>query len=71
MIVGTNGAGKSTVLKLVTRLYDPEQGEIFLGGHNIKTLKLYDLRQAVSVLFQDYTHFPLSVSVILRFAIKC
>ena len=61
MIVGANGSGKSTILKLVTRIYDPDEGEIFLGGHNIRTLRLHDLRQAISVLFQDYTLFPLSV----------
>ena len=62
VIVGSNGAGKSTILKLVVRLYDPEEGAIFVGGHDIRTLKLSDLRQAISVLFQDYTLFPLSVS---------
>ncbi|KAI0770932.1 P-loop containing nucleoside triphosphate hydrolase protein [Trametes elegans] len=61
VIVGANGSGKSTILKLIARLYDPEEGEILLDGHNIRTLKLYDLRQAICVLFQDYTHFPLSI----------
>lgn len=60
--MGANGSGKSTILKLVVRLYDPEEGEILLDGHDIRTLKTFDLRQAISVLFQDYTHFPLSVS---------
>lgn len=62
MIVGTNGSGKSTVLKLIARLYDPTAGKIFINGQDIKTLKLKDLRNAICVLFQDYTHFPLSVS---------
>ncbi|KAI0644257.1 P-loop containing nucleoside triphosphate hydrolase protein [Trametes meyenii] len=61
VIVGSNGSGKSTILKLITRLYDPQEGQIFIGGHDIRTLKLRDLRQAISVLFQDYTHFPLSI----------
>ncbi|RPD54069.1 HlyB/MsbA family ABC transporter [Lentinus tigrinus ALCF2SS1-6] len=61
VIVGSNGAGKSTILKLIVRLYDPEEGQILVGGHDIRTLKLKDLRRAMSVLFQDYTHFPLSV----------
>ncbi|TFY58122.1 hypothetical protein EVJ58_g6609 [Rhodofomes roseus] len=61
VIVGANGSGKSTVLKLIMRLYDVEEGEILIDGRDIRTLKLGDLRQAVSVLFQDYTHFPLSV----------
>ncbi|EJF56134.1 HlyB/MsbA family ABC transporter [Dichomitus squalens LYAD-421 SS1] len=61
VIVGANGAGKSTILKLTTRLYDPDEGEIFFGGHDIRTLKLDDLRRAITVLFQDYTLFPLSI----------
>ncbi|TCD60798.1 hypothetical protein EIP91_009511 [Steccherinum ochraceum] len=61
VIVGVNGSGKSTILKLIVRLYDPEDGQILLDGHDIETLKLNDLRQAISVLFQDYTHFPLSI----------
>ena len=61
MIVGSNGAGKSTILKLIMRLYDPQEGQILIDGHDIRTLKLKDLREAISVLFQDYTHFPLSV----------
>ncbi|KAI0779878.1 hypothetical protein C8Q74DRAFT_1456295 [Fomes fomentarius] len=61
VIVGANGSGKSTILKLIVRLYDPDEGQILIGGHDIRTLKLFDLRQAISVLFQDYTHFPLSI----------
>ncbi|KAG6864837.1 hypothetical protein C0991_006861 [Blastosporella zonata] len=61
IIVGANGSGKSTVLKLISRLYEPESGEILIDGRDIKLLKLDDLRRAISVLFQDYTHFPLSI----------
>ncbi|KAM5543268.1 hypothetical protein V8D89_003142 [Ganoderma adspersum] len=61
VIVGVSGSGKSTILKLIVRLYDPDEGKILIGGHDIRTFKLYDLRQAISVLFQDFTHFPLSV----------
>lgn len=67
VIVGANGSGKSTILKLIVRLYDPEEGEILIDGQDIRTLKLADLRQAVSVLFQDYTHFPLSVSDLIAY----
>ncbi|KAI0743363.1 hypothetical protein C8Q80DRAFT_1106739 [Daedaleopsis nitida] len=61
VIVGANGSGKSTILKLIVRLYDPDEGQILIGGHDIRTLKLFDLRRAISVLFQDYTIFPLSI----------
>ncbi|KAL4265122.1 Type 1 protein exporter [Pleurotus pulmonarius] len=61
VIVGSNGSGKSTILKLIARLYDPCEGEILIDDRDIRTLKLADLRRATSVLFQDYTHFPLSI----------
>ncbi|KAG6819629.1 hypothetical protein H0H93_010049 [Arthromyces matolae] len=61
VIVGANGSGKSTVLKLIARLYEPESGEILIDGKDIKRLKLDDLRRAISVLFQDYSLFPLSL----------
>lgn len=53
--------GKSTILKLLNRLYDPTEGKILIDGLDICSLRLSDLRNCVSVLFQDYTHFPLSV----------
>ena len=49
------------MLKLMLRLYDPTEGTIFVNGQDIKTLKLVDLRESMAVLFQDYTHFPLTV----------
>jgi ABC-type multidrug transport system fused ATPase/permease subunit len=61
VIVGINGSGKSTILKLIARLYDPLEGEIRINGQDIRTLRLADLRNATSVLFQDYTLFPLNV----------
>jgi ABC-type multidrug transport system fused ATPase/permease subunit len=61
VIVGTNGSGKSTILKLVSRIYDPTEGTILIDNRDIKTLRLADLRAAMSILFQDYTHFSLSI----------
>lgn len=61
VIVGTNGSGKSTILKLISRIYDPIEGTILIDNRDIKTLKLADLRDAMSILFQDYTHFPVSI----------
>jgi ABC-type sugar transport system ATPase subunit len=63
VILGSNGSGKSTILKLMARLYDPIEGTILIDGHDIKTLRLEDLRRAMAVLFQDYTLFPLTVSL--------
>ena len=62
VIIGSNGSGKSTILKLVARIYDPSEGIILVNGQDIKTLHLVDLRRAMAVLFQDHTHFTLSVS---------
>ncbi|KAG1759101.1 P-loop containing nucleoside triphosphate hydrolase protein [Suillus occidentalis] len=61
IIIGTNGSGKSTILNLISRIYDPIEGTIFIDNHDIKTLKLADLRTAMSILFQDFTCFPLSI----------
>ncbi|KAI0301013.1 HlyB/MsbA family ABC transporter, partial [Multifurca ochricompacta] len=61
VIIGSNGSGKSTILKLVARIYDPTAGTILIDGQDIKTLRLTDLRRAMAILFQDYTHFPLSI----------
>lgn len=51
-IVGANGTGKSTLLKLLCRFYDPEAGRITLDGSNIRDVSLQDLRRMVTVLFQ-------------------
>lgn len=61
-IVGANGAGKTTFIKLLCRLYDPTEGEILLNGINIKK---YDYREYIrlfSVVFQDYKIFSFSVA---------
>ena len=56
-LVGRNGAGKTTMVKLLTRLYDPDDGEILIGGRNIKEYDLQDLRAQVGVIFQDYVTY--------------
>lgn len=61
VIVGFNGSGKSTILKLVARIYDVTEGTIRINGRDIREVKLDDLRRSTAVLFQDYTLFPLSI----------
>lgn len=56
-IVGANGAGKSTVLKLMCRFYDPDEGCIEIDGADIRNFKTNDLRQLISVLFQFPVHY--------------
>jgi ATP-binding cassette subfamily B protein len=61
-LVGRNGAGKTTIVKLLTRLYDPDAGQILIGGRDIREYALEDLRRAVGVIFQDYVTYYMSAS---------
>lgn len=54
---GENGFGKSTLLKLALRLYDPQDGAVLINGVDIRRYNLDDLRRNVSALFQDYVNF--------------
>lgn len=60
-LVGDNGSGKSTIVKLVSRLYDPTAGTIYLDGKEYKALSLSDLRNKMSITFQDFAKFFLTV----------
>lgn len=53
-VVGYNGAGKSTFIKLICRLYEPTEGKILMGGIDISTIPLHDYREQLAVVFQDY-----------------
>lgn len=61
-LVGVNGAGKSTFVKLVTRLYDPTSGEILYNGKPIRGLRLAAYRSLFVTAFQDFRVFSLSVA---------
>ncbi|MBQ9129739.1 MAG: ABC transporter ATP-binding protein, partial [Clostridia bacterium] len=61
-LVGCNGAGKSTIVKLLLRLYEPTQGRITLDGVDIRDLRLSTYRALFSVLFQDYKCFSMTVA---------
>jgi ATP-binding cassette subfamily B protein len=52
-IVGATGSGKSSIIKLLTRLYEPQQGEIKINGHDLKDIPLADLREFMGVIHQD------------------
>ncbi len=60
-LVGHNGAGKSTIIKLLFRLYDPTEGEILVNGVNIKEYNLKAYRKQFSAAFQDYKVMAMSV----------
>ncbi len=59
-LVGQNGAGKTTIVKLLTRLYDPDSGAILIDGIDIKNYTLESLHAAIGVIFQDYVTYFLS-----------
>ena len=60
-IVGSSGSGKSTIINLLSRLYDIENGEIKIDNINIKDIKLSDLRRLISLVFQDSILFNDSI----------
>lgn len=61
-IVGHNGAGKTTFIKLLMRLYDVSEGQVLLSGDNVKDLHLQAYRKLYGTAFQDYQVFSLSVA---------
>ena len=61
-IVGPTGAGKSSIINLITRLYGIQKGEITVDGHNVNDLKIADLRQEIRVVLQDVFLFAGSVA---------
>jgi ATP-binding cassette, subfamily B, bacterial len=61
-LVGENGAGKTTVVKLLARLYDPDEGRILLDGHDLREYDLFELRANVGVIFQDFVRYHLTAA---------
>ncbi len=61
-IVGRNGSGKTTMIKLLCRLYDPDEGEILVNGVDIKKFRHDEYAKLFSVVFQDYVLFSLMLA---------
>jgi len=61
-LVGENGAGKTTVVKLLTRLYDPDEGRILLDGHDLREYDLAQVRANVAVVFQDFVRYHMTAA---------
>lgn len=61
-LVGENGAGKTTIIKLLTRLYDPNEGRILLDGYDLKEYNPAELREAIGVIFQDFVRYQMNAS---------
>ncbi len=60
-LVGHNGAGKTTFIKLLTRLYEPSSGRILLDGRDLRSWDLDLLRQRMAIVFQDFNRYQLSL----------
>ena len=65
-LVGATGSGKSTVAGLLARLYDPEEGRVLLDGHDLRDLRLADVRRAVALVFEETFLFSESVRENIR-----
>ena len=65
-VIGGTGSGKSTLISLISRLYDPVKGEVLVGGRNVKDYDLTALRSAVSVVLQQNILFSGSILDNLR-----
>lgn len=61
-LVGENGEGKSTVVKLLCRFYDPDSGRVSIDGVDIREMDLDELRARLAVVFQDFVHWPASLA---------
>ncbi|XXT18103.1 ABC transporter ATP-binding protein [Sorangium sp. So ce429] len=60
-LVGHNGAGKTTFIKLLTRLYEPTEGRILLDGKDLRAWDLDALRRRIGVVFQDFNQYQLTL----------
>ncbi len=60
-LVGVNGSGKTTIIKLLLRFYDPVEGQILMDGKDIREYTLDSVRRHFSTVFQDYSNYAFSV----------
>jgi ATP-binding cassette subfamily B protein len=59
-LIGENGEGKTTIVKLITRLYDPAEGQILLDGVDLREYQLEDLYREIGVIFQDFMRYEMT-----------
>jgi ATP-binding cassette subfamily B protein len=59
-LIGENGQGKTTIVKLITRLYDPTEGQILLDGVDLRDYDLDDLYREIGVIFQDFMRYEMT-----------
>ncbi len=65
--VGENGAGKTTIVKLLARFYDVSEGEILINGHNIKNIDLESWYKCLGVIFQDFIKYEYTLGENIHF----
>jgi ATP-binding cassette subfamily B multidrug efflux pump len=66
-IVGPTGAGKSTIINLLARFYDPDSGRILVNGQDLRRIRIQSWRSRLSIVLQDSFLFPMSVRENIRF----
>lgn len=59
-LIGENGQGKTTIVKLLTRLYDPTEGRILLDGVDLREYDIEDLHREIGVIFQDFVRYEMT-----------
>jgi len=59
-LIGENGEGKTTIVKLITRLYDPTEGQVLLDGVDLREYRLEDLYRETGVIFQDFMRYEMT-----------
>ncbi|MBR5361763.1 MAG: ABC transporter ATP-binding protein [Oscillospiraceae bacterium] len=69
-LVGSTGSGKTTIINLLMRFYDPDSGEILLDGKNIRDIALGDLRDSVGIVLQDTKLFSDTIRANLTYAMS-
>lgn len=67
-IIGKNGSGKTTIIKLILRLYEPTEGRILLNGIDIKDYKICDYYSIISAFMQDYVNYSFTLEENIRTA---
>ena len=67
-IVGENGSGKSTIVKLINRLYEADKGVVSINGTNISRFRIAELRKKLTVIFQQFSKYNATVNENIQFA---
>lgn len=65
-IIGSTGCGKTTLVSMIPRLYDPDSGEVLIDGINVKDYSLYNLREGIGMVLQNNTLFSGTIEENLR-----